>query len=106
MSEHSVLTPFHASDQPLVNRLTAIIFKQYKNARLTEDEQKLVTIITESYGINPWISVDDRLPPEHVEVEVKNSNGSARLVRRGGLWYLPDFSMYVYYTPKYWRHLP
>lgn len=44
----------------------------------------------------------DDLPPEGALVEVPN-NGGAKLRRKGGLWFLPDYSMYVYYTPKYWR---
>ncbi|WP_225784496.1 hypothetical protein [Xenophilus sp. Marseille-Q4582] len=28
-----------------------------------------------------------------------------RLKRQGRLWYFPDGSMYVYYTPTHWRGL-
>lgn len=26
------------------------------------------------------------------------------LVRKGKLWFFPDMSMYVYYTPTHWRY--
>jgi hypothetical protein len=54
------------------------------------------------YDAFKWISCADLLPPEGEVVEVKN-NGGARLRRRGNLWFLADGSMYVYYTPEYWR---
>ena len=28
---------------------------------------------------------------------------TADLVRKGRLWFFPDMSMYVYYTPTHWR---
>lgn len=51
---------------------------------------------------NPWRSVANEPPPEGLVVQVMN-NGGAHLVRDGGLWFFPDRSMYVYYTPKFWR---
>lgn len=52
--------------------------------------------------MNEWRNVTATEPPDNMEVEVMN-NGGARLVRRRNLWFFPDFSMYVYYTPQYWR---
>lgn len=52
-----------------------------------------------------WRSVQNDPPPDGVVVEVQN-NGGAKLVKQDGLWFLPDFSMYVYYTPEFWRELP
>lgn len=49
-----------------------------------------------------WNSTITNPPPEGVVVEVAN-NGGAQLVRQGNLWFFPDFSMYVYYTPEWWR---
>lgn len=49
-----------------------------------------------------WRSVLADPPPEGVEVEVAN-NGGVRLVYDRGLWWFPDRSMYVYYTPDRWR---
>ena len=57
-----------------------------------------------------WVSSRDRLPPENITVETKidDANGVRNkqlLYRQGRLWYFPDGSMYVYYTPTHWRHL-
>jgi hypothetical protein len=46
--------------------------------------------------------------PEGVEVDTKihdrdGVRNHQTLVRRGQLWFLPDGSMYVYYTPTHWR---
>ncbi len=58
-----------------------------------------------------WISVEDRLPEEGVEVMAKidDSDGCRNeqsLTRQGTLWFFPDMSMYVYYTPTHWMPLP
>ena len=60
--------------------------------------------------MNEWISVKDRLPEEGVEVETKIENkGVSRniqnLTRQGPLYFHPDMSMYVYYTPTHWQPL-
>lgn len=39
-----------------------------------------------------WTKIDD----EHGERNV------AELKRRGNIWFFPDSSMYVYYTPTHW----
>lgn len=61
------------------------------------------------YGVSPkaegWYSVTECPPPEGMLVVVRNNNG-ARLKHSGGLWFVPDGSMYVYYTPAWWRPLP
>ena len=52
-----------------------------------------------------WVPVTFDSPRPGVVVEVQN-NGGALLKRHregGSLWFLPDGSMYVYYTPTYWR---
>lgn len=52
-----------------------------------------------------WRSTITDPPPAGVVVEVAN-NGGARLKRggdNGRLWFLADDSMYVYYTPEWWR---
>jgi hypothetical protein len=58
-----------------------------------------------------WTSVDFVKPPEGVVVETKIDDNKglrneATLLRRGNLWFVPDGSMYVYYTPTHWRYLP
>lgn len=51
---------------------------------------------------------DIRLAPadEVVETKIDDEHGErnlATLRRIGRLWYVPDGSMYVYYTPTHWR---
>jgi hypothetical protein len=58
--------------------------------------------------VSEWIDVGDELPPDGVMVETRISDGNGErniqtLKRHGKLWYLPDGSMYVYYTPTHWR---
>jgi len=52
-----------------------------------------------------WRSIDTA--PEGVVVETMIRGGSKLnvrpLVRQGRLWFFPDMSMYVYYTPTHWR---
>lgn len=41
--------------------------------------------------------------------KIDNENGCRNeqpLKRRGNLWFLPDDSMYVYYTPTHWTPKP
>lgn len=45
------------------------------------------------------------MPPEGVEVKTQSENGLEQtLKRKGNLWFFPDMSMYVYYTPKFWKY--
>jgi hypothetical protein len=53
-----------------------------------------------------WRSVADDPPPEDVVVQVKNNDGALLIRGDRGLWFLPDRSMYVYYTPRWWRPAP
>lgn len=55
-----------------------------------------------------WILCDDELPPDGIIVETKIDNergvrNEQMLLRQGRLWFFPDRSMYVYYTPTHWR---
>lgn len=51
-----------------------------------------------------WTMTDSQLPPEGVEVLAMDSGGHVQtLVHSSGLWWFPDRSMYVYYTPRCWR---
>lgn len=48
------------------------------------------------------------MAPEGVVVQTKIDDAlgvrnEALLKRRGRLWFFPDDSMYVYYTPTHWR---
>lgn len=56
-----------------------------------------------------WIETSQQLPPEYQIVETKIDDGkfirnNAKLYRYKNLWFLPDRSMYVYYTPTHWRY--
>lgn len=71
--------------------------------------------LTQTFNIenmekNNWIKVSNILPTEGEVVETKiDEGGKVRnegvLRRIGRLWYLPNRSMYVYYTPTHWRPL-
>ena len=55
-----------------------------------------------------WIKTSDELPPENIVVETKIDDGhgvrnQTKLKRKGRLWFFPDDSMYVYYTPTHWK---
>jgi len=51
-----------------------------------------------------WTPVADELPAEGVTVKTMSDGGLEQdLKRSGNLWFFPDGSMYVYYTPKFWR---
>jgi hypothetical protein len=55
-----------------------------------------------------WVAVDERLPDNGVVVDTKidNEHGCRNeqpLKRQGGLWFVEDGSMYVYYRPTHWR---
>ena len=50
-----------------------------------------------------WHQTATELPPDGEVVEVMNGDQVTTLVRQGRLWFFPDCSMYVYYTPRVWR---
>lgn len=57
---------------------------------------------------NEYIKCADQLPDERVIVATKIDNekgcrNETLLWRQGGLWFVPDGSMYVYYSPTHWR---
>lgn len=58
--------------------------------------------------MNDWTACSVMLPEENQVVETKiddyhGPRNEAKLVRQGNLWFFPDLSMYVYYTPTHWR---
>lgn len=59
-----------------------------------------------------WIKIiGSELPPEgkKVNMRIDDQNGirnEAPLIRKGYRFFLPDMSMYVYYTPTHWEKLP
>lgn len=51
-----------------------------------------------------WTDTSVGNPSEGVEVDVVTPGGDTRrLVYASNLWWLPDRSMYVYFTPTHWR---
>ena len=57
-----------------------------------------------------WKRTMDILPPETLVVETKIDDGAfvrneQPLYRQKNLWFAPDGSMYVYYTPTHWREI-
>lgn len=50
-------------------------------------------ISTAPVSVKVWTKIDDANGVRNVQ----------RLVRQGGLWWTPDLSLYVYYTPTHWR---
>jgi hypothetical protein len=57
--------------------------------------------------VSEWICCADQLPEEGKTVltKIDDSNGirnEQTLKLRGNLWWFPDGSMYVYYTPTHW----
>lgn len=54
-----------------------------------------------------WVECGKLLPPDGqvVMTKIDDANGcrnEQELKRSGRLWFLPDDSMYVYYTPTHW----
>lgn len=57
-----------------------------------------------------WKRTIDILPPVYLVVETKIDDGvfcrnQQPLYRCKNLWYVPDGSTYVYYTPTHWREI-
>lgn len=56
--------------------------------------------------MNSWHPIESA--PEGVAVNTKIDDGKGArneqlLTQKGRLWYFPDMSMYVYYTPTHWH---
>lgn len=57
-----------------------------------------------------WVNVNDKLPPDDFTVDTiifdrEGDRNHQKLKRRDNLWFFPDGSMYVYYTPTHWREI-
>lgn len=55
-----------------------------------------------------WIPIIISMPEDGVVVQTKIDDGvtvrnEQELMKVGNLWFYPDGSMYVYYTPTHWR---
>lgn len=54
-----------------------------------------------------WKKITEEQPPQNKAIKTKISDeagdrNEAYLKLSGNLWFLPDGSMYVYYTPTHW----
>lgn len=55
-------------------------------------------------SLKNWIPTQNKLPENGVTVEAMDSAGHVQdLKRDGNLWWFPDGSMYVYFTPMMWK---
>ena len=66
--------------------------------------------MSDTIASDDWIPTTAQLPEAGVEVETKIEDdrgirNQQSLVRDGSLWFFPDRTMYVYYTPTHWRPL-
>lgn len=55
-----------------------------------------------------WNTIETAPADQVVETKLDDEKGERNfglLKRQGHLWYTPDGSMYVYYTPTHWRSL-
>lgn len=55
-----------------------------------------------------WQTIDTAPDGRIVATKIDDANGcrnESLLKRQGRMWFVPDGSMYVYYTPTHWREL-
>ena len=58
--------------------------------------------------MSEWQAVSSWSPKNYEVVETKiddrlGCRNETKLYRQGNLWFIPDGSMYVYYTPTHWK---
>ncbi len=54
-----------------------------------------------------WNTIETAPEGEVVETKIDDADGVRnvqKLKRQNRLWFYPDMSMYVYYTPTHWRN--
>lgn len=54
-----------------------------------------------------WKSIKEENPPENKVLKTKvddekDVRNEQDLIKDGNLWFMPDYKMYVYYTPTHW----
>ena len=57
-----------------------------------------------------WILCKNRKPPQDIIIETKIDDckgvrNICQLILHNNLWWIPDMSMYIYYSPTHWRPL-
>lgn len=51
-----------------------------------------------------WTPTERELPPDGELVDAMDSGGHVQPLKRSGrLWFVEDGSMYVYFTPTFWK---
>ena len=75
------------------------------------NERKAEAGFAGAHGSAAWTYCGDALPPPDTDVETKIDDGKGvrnvcPLRRHNNLWWFTDMSMYIYYSPTHWRHLP
>ncbi len=56
-----------------------------------------------------WQTVATAPKGQEVMTKIDDEHGcrnETSLIKRGRLWFVPDGSMYVYYTPTHWAPMP
>ena len=86
----------------------ALVAEQYtvseaKRALQLEIERRCI-----ANRATPWAAISEAQPIENhiVETKIDDAQGvrsQTALKRIGRMWFVPDGSMYVYYTPTHWR---
>lgn len=81
--------------------------QKIKDTVIVKLNRQLERIGKEAQG---WHEISQELPDENVVVETKIDDGIfvrniQKLKRTKNLWFFPDGSMHVYYTPTHWRKL-
>jgi hypothetical protein len=69
----------------------------------------LVWIFWWGGGVSEWQPIETAPENEVVATKIEDALGTRNwqlLIRKGRLWFLPDESMYVYYTPTHWKPMP
>ena len=56
-----------------------------------------------------WVLINSLQPPENKVInykidDEKGCRNECQIIKKGNLYWLPDNSMYVYFTPTHWSY--
>lgn len=58
------------------------------------------------FKMSNWNQTKIKLPEEgKVVITISYGGIEQELVRKGNLWFYPDYSSYIYYSPVYWKYI-
>lgn len=102
------MSAIHKSMFPPGSLGRALCEQREANARLHPVFQQILAPIMNELS---WFTVKDNNPPQDIVVMTKidDAQGSRNvgpLRLHGRLWFVPDKSIYVYYTPTHWAPMP